>query len=195
MRSQLWIKTTWCHQLHSGFLDEWRAHASGLVSALESFQRVSVSSWEPASSIVFVRNETTLKPMPLPCLWWLWGTSGTSQCWVWLLTFLVGFKKQIHRIYDNVSWYTRCFLKAAADLNDAQLKVACFARVLHWQHSGVHGDLNRSFLFTELTCDPTPGCSFSFDQSRPQFIRMGTSVDILRMFHKRTRGQTSNRKL
>lgn len=53
---------------HNGFLNEWSARASGLVSRLESFQRVSVSSWEPASNIVFVWNETTLKLMPLPGL-------------------------------------------------------------------------------------------------------------------------------
>lgn len=50
------------------FLNERCARASGVVSALESFQRVSVSSWELASNIVFVGNETTLKPMPLPAL-------------------------------------------------------------------------------------------------------------------------------
>lgn len=56
------------HLVHNGFLNEWSARAAGLVSRLESFQRVSVSSWEPASNIVFVRNETTLKLMPLPAL-------------------------------------------------------------------------------------------------------------------------------
>lgn len=57
----------------------------------------------------------------------------------------------------------RSFLKPAPDLNDAQLKVACFATQAAQPCSP---DLNRSFLFTELTSDPTPGCSFSFDQSR-----------------------------
>lgn len=56
------------HLSDNGFLNEWPARAAGLVSRLESVQRVSVSSWEPASNIVFVRNETTLKLMPLPGL-------------------------------------------------------------------------------------------------------------------------------
>lgn len=56
------------HQFHNGFLNEWSVRATGLVFRLESFQRVSVSSWEPASNIVFVTEETTLKRMPLPGL-------------------------------------------------------------------------------------------------------------------------------
>lgn len=55
-------------QFHNGFLNEWSVRATGLVFRLESFQKVSLSSWEPSSNIVFVTEETTLKRMPLPSL-------------------------------------------------------------------------------------------------------------------------------
>lgn len=57
-----------------------------------------------------------------------------------------GLKKRIKVMYDNWSWYMRSFLKPAPDLNDAQLKVACFARVLPRQHSRVHQ------TWTEVSC-------------------------------------------
>lgn len=92
------------------FLNEWCAHASGLVSALERFQRVSVSSWEPASNIVFVSNETTLKLMPLPGLWGRWGRVW-HQPVLGVTPHLRGrILKKIKIIYDNVSGYTRSCL-------------------------------------------------------------------------------------
>lgn len=149
---QLWIKIAWYHRFHSGFV------VMPVVWALESFQRVSVSIWEPASNIVFVSNETTLKLMPLPALWRLGGQSLAPAVLGVTPTFL---KKQVKIKYDKVSWY-EVVLEACSwsELHNWKLSVShTHTHALHWQHSGVHRDWNRSFLFTELTCEPTPGRS------------------------------------
>lgn len=173
---QLWIKIAWYHRFHSGFV------VMPVVWALESFQRVSVSIWEPASNIVFVSNETTLKLMPLPALWRLGGQSLAPAVLGVTPTFL---KKQVKIKYDKVSWYTRSSLKPAPEVNC--ITESCpFRTRTHMRYTG------STAVFIETGIEVS--CLQSWLVSPPQavlhpWVGGGGLVDILRMFHKRTRSQ------